>query len=64
MASGGEQLRLRLFRVFSANLARFRPELAGQYHCPLCLDAFPEQAVLGATPTLTIEDCIPSSPLN
>jgi hypothetical protein len=59
MPSEGEEKRIKLFRDHSADLERVRPELKGRYLCPLCLAEFTEEAVLGASPKLTLEDCIP-----
>lgn len=59
MVSRGEERRSRLFRRYSANLAIWRPEIKGQYVCPLCLrGGFEEEAVLGPNPPLTEEHCI------
>lgn len=61
MASHREPWRQQLFRELSANLARLRPEYAGQYVCPLCMiGGFTEADVLGPSPRLTEEHCIPN----
>jgi len=60
MVSRGEWRRRQLFQELSANLAGLRPEYAGQYVCPLCMiGGFTEADVLGASPLLTEEHCIP-----
>jgi hypothetical protein len=59
MLSDGDETRIRLFRHHSADLETVRPDLKGRYVCPLCLTDFPEEAVIGTSPELTIEDCIP-----
>ena len=60
MASKNKQRRQGLFRVMAANLAGLRPDLAGTYICPLCLTGgFIETDVMGPSPRLTEEHCIP-----
>jgi hypothetical protein len=60
MTSKGDRRRLQLFREFSANLGVLRPDLKGQYVCPLCLKGgFTEESALGNAPELTDEHCIP-----
>lgn len=60
MASKNEQRRQGLFQEMSANLARLRPDLAGTCICPLCMTGgFTEADIIGPSPRLTEEHCIP-----
>jgi hypothetical protein len=51
--SRGNERRLRLFRLFSANLAIHAPHLSGYFVCPICAHLFREADVL-AGPTLSV----------
>jgi len=56
----GEARRIKLFRQLSSRLGAYKPELQGQYVCPLCgTGGFTKKSVLGSQPALTEEHCIP-----
>ena len=46
-----------LFDRYSQNLEALRPEHAGVYACPICLNTFPPEALDGNDPALSEEHC-------
>ena len=61
MASDSLEARRRLFDLYSANLAHFRPEFSGKFACPICGRIFSREAVESDSLAVDLAHVFPES---